>query len=78
MLLSVLIFGVIVMSFAIGLTPDLKKLPSVLIGKSTPKFNLPPVEARNSACQTRICLGRSQWLTCGLHGALSTALNIHS
>lgn len=44
--IPVLVFGVIAIVFAIGLTLDPKKIPSVMIGKSIPAFKLPPVAGR--------------------------------
>ena len=45
-IVPILLFGVIAIFFAVGLTLDPKILPSVLIGKSVPDFDLPPVEGR--------------------------------
>ena len=45
-ILPILLFGIISIAFAIGLTLDPRNLPSVLIGKSVPDFDLPPVAGR--------------------------------
>jgi len=45
--LPVAVFVVIAIAFAIGLTLDPKKLPSMLIGKTVPEFDLPPVAGRD-------------------------------
>jgi len=39
-------FAGIAVAFAIGLTMDPRKLPSMLIGKEVPEFDLPPVKGR--------------------------------
>ncbi len=44
--LPLVIFGVISIAFAIGLTLDPSEIPSVLIGKKVPEFDLPPVQGR--------------------------------
>lgn len=41
-----LVFAVIAVVFAIGLTLDPRVVPSVLIGKPVPEFDLPPVKGR--------------------------------
>jgi len=41
-----LVFAVIAVVFAIGLTLDPREIPSVLIGKPVPEFDLPPVKGR--------------------------------
>ncbi len=40
-------FTIIALAFAIGLTLNPRELPSVLIGKSVPEFDLPPVKGRS-------------------------------
>ncbi|NQV57076.1 MAG: DsbE family thiol:disulfide interchange protein [Rhodospirillales bacterium] len=45
-MLPILVFVFIGVAFAIGLTLDPSKIPSELIGKSAPKFDLPPVQGR--------------------------------
>jgi len=45
-ILPIVLFGVIAVAFAVGLTLDPRKLPSMLIGKTVPDFDLPPVEGR--------------------------------
>lgn len=44
--LPVTAFAIMAMAFAIGLTLDPSKIPSVLIGKPAPEFRLPPVQGR--------------------------------
>ena len=44
--LPLVVFAVIAVAFAIGLTLDPSKLPSTLIGKPVPEFDLPPVQGR--------------------------------
>ncbi len=39
-------FAVMAVAFAVGLTLDPRKIPSVLIGKPVPEFELPPVQGR--------------------------------
>ena len=48
----VAVFVVIAIAFAWGLTRDPKILPSTLIGKSVPQFNLPPVKGRSLGLST--------------------------
>ena len=45
-IVPILLFGVIAVFFAVGLTLDPRKLPSMLIGKTVPDFDLPPVAGR--------------------------------
>lgn len=45
-LIPVLAFAGIAVAFAVGLTLDPSKIPSVLIGKPVPEFQLPPVQGR--------------------------------
>lgn len=45
--LPLLLFLGLVVIFAIGLTLDPRKIPSPLIGKPVPDFDLPPVKGRN-------------------------------
>lgn len=45
--MPIVVFVGIAISFAWGLTRDPKILPSTLIGKSVPQFNLPPVKGRS-------------------------------
>lgn len=40
-------FAIIAVAFAIGLTLDASKIPSVLIGKPVPEFRLPAVKGRS-------------------------------
>lgn len=44
-LLPVAIFAAIALAFAVGLTLDAQRLPSVLIDKLAPQFELPPIAA---------------------------------
>lgn len=44
--LPLIVFAFIAVAFAIGLTLDPSKIPSVLIGKPVPEFDLPPVRGR--------------------------------
>lgn len=45
-IIPVFVFGIIAIAFAVGLTLNPREIPSVLIGKAVPEFNLPPVEGR--------------------------------
>ncbi|MDP7182850.1 MAG: DsbE family thiol:disulfide interchange protein [Alphaproteobacteria bacterium] len=47
-LLPVVIFAAIAVAFAVGLTLDSKRLPSALIDKPAPRFDLPPIAAVNN------------------------------
>jgi cytochrome c biogenesis protein CcmG/thiol:disulfide interchange protein DsbE len=44
--LPIALFLAIAAAFGVGLTMDPKTLPSALIGKTVPKFDLPPVKGR--------------------------------
>ncbi len=44
--LPLIFFAVIAVAFGIGLTLDPRVLPSTLIGKPVPEFDLPPVQGR--------------------------------
>ena len=44
--LPLAVFAMIAVAFAVGLTLDPRVVPSVLIGKSVPEFDLPPVRGR--------------------------------
>jgi len=44
--IPLLVFAVVAVVFAIGLTLDPRIVPSVLIGKPVPEFDLPPVKGR--------------------------------
>lgn len=44
--LPLAVFALIAVAFAVGLTLDPRVVPSVLIGKSVPAFDLPPVQGR--------------------------------
>jgi len=45
-LVPLAVFTVIALAFAIGLTLNPRELPSMLIGKTVPEFDLPPVKGR--------------------------------
>ncbi|MFQ5985051.1 MAG: DsbE family thiol:disulfide interchange protein [Alphaproteobacteria bacterium] len=45
-LLPVLVFAAVAAALGIGVTIDSQVIPSVLIGKSAPRFDLPPVKGR--------------------------------
>jgi cytochrome c biogenesis protein CcmG/thiol:disulfide interchange protein DsbE len=45
-IIPVAAFAVMAVAFAVGLTLDPSKIPSVLIGKPVPEFQLPPVQGR--------------------------------
>lgn len=45
-ILPIAAFAVMVVAFGIGLTLNPREIPSVLIGKSVPEFDLPPVKGR--------------------------------
>ena len=51
-------FAGIVALFAIGLTLDPRKVPSVLIGKPVPGFSLPPVRGRSLGLSTKDLKGQ--------------------
>jgi cytochrome c biogenesis protein CcmG, thiol:disulfide interchange protein DsbE len=44
--LPLVVFAVIAVAFAVGLTLNPRELPSTLIGKPVPEFDLPPVQGR--------------------------------
>ena len=46
------VFLVIATAFGIGLTLDPREIPSVLIGKPVPEFDLPPVQSRSLGLST--------------------------
>jgi len=45
-IIPVAAFAAMAVAFAVGLTLDPSKIPSVLIGKPVPEFRLPPVQGR--------------------------------
>jgi cytochrome c biogenesis protein CcmG/thiol:disulfide interchange protein DsbE len=45
-LLPVMVFGALAVLLAWGLTRNAPEIPSALIGKAVPEFNLPPVQGR--------------------------------
>ena len=52
-LIPIAAFVGIAVAFAIGLTLDPRKLPSMLIGKSVPEFDLPAVQGRQKGLATK-------------------------
>jgi len=56
-LLPVIIFLLIGILLAIGLTMDPKLVPSPLIGKSVPEFSLPPVQGRKAGLSKESLMG---------------------
>lgn len=56
-LFPVAIFVAIALAFAWGLTRNPGELPSVLIGKPVPEFNLPPVQGRTLGLSSADLLG---------------------
>lgn len=57
-LLPVLVFAGLAIAFAIGLKLNPKEIPSVLIGKTAPDFNLPPVEGRKLGLSDEDLMGK--------------------
>jgi len=57
-LVPVLLFAVIATAFAVGLTLNPRDLPSVLIGKPVPEFDLPPVKGRELGLSTKSLKGQ--------------------
>ena len=57
-LVPLVAFAGIVGLFAIGLTLDPRKVPSVLIGRPVPEFLLPPVHGRTLGLSTKNLKGR--------------------
>jgi cytochrome c biogenesis protein CcmG/thiol:disulfide interchange protein DsbE len=53
----VAVFVAIAIMFAWGLTRDPREIPSTLIGKSVPQFNLPPVKGRTLGLASENLLG---------------------
>ena len=51
--LPLLVFSLIALAFAIGLKLDPSLIPSVLIGKPVPEFDLPPVKGRTLGLSSR-------------------------
>lgn len=47
-LLPIAVFGIVAVLFAVGLTMNPREIPSVLIGKPVPEFDLPPVQGRSA------------------------------
>lgn len=56
-MLPAALFVVVAIAFAVGLTMNPKDLPSVLIGKAVPEFNLPPVEGRQAGLSNKNLVG---------------------
>ncbi len=57
-LLPLAVFAVIAVFFAIGLSLDPRLLPSVLIGKPVPQFDLPAVQGRTRALSSDDLVGQ--------------------
>ena len=55
--LPLVVFGVIAVAFAIGLTLNPRELTSALIGKAVPQFDLPPVEGRTLGLSSKDLVG---------------------
>jgi cytochrome c biogenesis protein CcmG/thiol:disulfide interchange protein DsbE len=51
-LLPVVVFVVVAVGLAIGLTRNSQEIPSALIGKPVPEFSLPPVQGRTLGLST--------------------------
>jgi len=56
-ILPLAIFAVLAVYFAIGLTKDLRILPSVLKNQSVPNFYLPPIEGRDRGLSSKDLVG---------------------
>lgn len=73
-LLPVVVFIVLAVAFAIGLTLRPDEIPSALIGKPVPAFELPPVKGRTLGLSSTDLEGEvSPWSTCSLRGAWNAA-----
>jgi len=57
-MLPVLIFAGLSIAFAIGLTLNPKEIPSVLIGKEAPQFDLSPVQGREMGLKMTDLMGQ--------------------
>jgi len=57
-IVPVILFAVIATAFAVGLTLNPKNLPSVLIGKPVPEFDLPPVQGRTVGMSSKSLKGK--------------------
>ncbi len=55
--LPLVIFAAIAVAFAVGLTLDPKEIPSALIGKPVPEFDLPPVQGQTLGLSTKSLKG---------------------
>ncbi len=55
--LPLLVLGILVVYFAIGLTKDPRKLPSTLLDRPVPEFALPAVEGRDRALSSNDLMG---------------------
>lgn len=51
-ILPVALFVVLAIALGVGLTLNPREIPSALIGKPAPEFNLPPVQGRNAGLST--------------------------
>ncbi|MEO8926601.1 MAG: DsbE family thiol:disulfide interchange protein [Caulobacteraceae bacterium] len=61
-LLPVLLFGLVIAAFAVGLDRDPAQLPSTLIGKPLPAFALPPVRPGEAGLKTADLRGQPRLL----------------
>jgi cytochrome c biogenesis protein CcmG/thiol:disulfide interchange protein DsbE len=83
MLLPLGAFLVLVLAFGIGLTRDPSVIPSVLLGKPVPVFDLPPVEGRTLGLSSTDLVGEvslvnvfASWCTaCRIEHPLFMRLN---
>ena len=57
-LVPLVVFGALTLLFAIGLGLDPRLVPSPLIGKPAPQFDLPPVQGRTLGLATRDLAGQ--------------------
>lgn len=57
-LIPAAVFAVIAVFFAIGLTLNPKEIPSVLLGKPVPEFDLPPVQGRSAGLSSNDLRGQ--------------------
>ena len=56
--LPLIIFAFIAVAFAIGLTLNPREIPTVLIGKGVPEFDLPPVKGRELGLSSKDLKGQ--------------------
>lgn len=57
-LVPVMIFAVLAVVFAVGLTMNPREIPSVLIGKPVPEFDLPAVQGRTAGLASEDLRGK--------------------